>query len=52
MANSSATTVNRIANEVLMGKWGNNPARKQKLIANYFPYSKIQERVNQLVNKK
>ncbi len=36
-----------IANEVIQGKWGNNPERKQKLTDAGYDYSAIQNIVNQ-----
>ena len=35
-----------MANEVIAGKWGNNPSRKQKLIAEDYDYNAIQSIVN------
>lgn len=35
-----------IANEILRGVWGNNPGRKQKLLAAGYDYNAIQEIVN------
>lgn len=42
-------TIDDLAQEVLDGKWGNNPQRKEKLIKAGYDYSKIQARVNELV---
>ena len=36
-----------VVQEVLDGKWGNNPDRKQKLIAGGYDYDKIQAKINQ-----
>lgn len=38
-----------IANEVIQGKWGNNPERKQRLIDAGYDYNAIQEIVNNKV---
>lgn len=41
-----------IANEVLAGKWGDNPKRKEKLKSAGYNYDAIQKIVNQKLNKK
>lgn len=38
-----------VAVEVIQGKWGNNPERKQKLIKAGYDYSAVQEHVNFLL---
>lgn len=35
-----------IANEVIAGKWGNNPSRKERIIAEGYNYDEIQKIVN------
>lgn len=42
-------SVDEIATEVLSGKWGNNPERKQKLEAAGYNYEAVQAAVNQKV---
>lgn len=44
-----AKSVDEIATEVLSGKWGNNPERRQKLEAAGYDYEAIQAAVNQKV---
>ena len=41
-----------IAREVMDGKWGNNPERKQRLIAAGYDYDAVQAIVNKALNKK
>lgn len=41
-----------VAKEVLDGKWGVNPERKQRLIAEGYDYDVIQKLVNELTKKK
>ena len=43
-------SVDEIAREVIVGKWGNGETRKQKLTAAGYDYSAVQKRVNELVN--
>ena len=42
-------SVDEIAKEVILGKWGNGTARKQKLTAAGYDYATVQKRVNELV---
>lgn len=42
-------SVEELANEVMLGKWGNNPERKQKLTAAGYDYNAVQKRVNEIV---
>ena len=42
-------TVDDIAAQVLEGKWGNNPARRERLTAAGYDYAAVQKRVNELV---
>lgn len=42
-------TVDQLAREVLAGKWGVNPERKQKLQAAGYDYNAVQARVNALL---
>lgn len=44
-----AKSVDEIATEVLSGKWGNNPERRQRLEASGYDYEAIQATVNQRV---
>lgn len=46
--NPSKKSVATIAREVLAGKWGNNPKRKQDLIKAGYDYNAIQAEVNRL----
>lgn len=39
-----------IANEVLAGKWGNNPGRMMQLIAAGYDYDRVQKLVNKILN--
>ena len=43
-------SIDDLAQEVLDGKWGNNPQRKENLIKAGYDYAKIQARVNEIVN--
>ena len=45
-------TVEQLAQEVLQGKWGNGAERKQRLTDAGYNYSEVQNKVNELVNKK
>ena len=47
-SSSSSKSVTQVAQEVLAGKWGNNPSRKQKLEAAGYDYDTIQAEVNRL----
>ena len=42
-------SIDALAAEVLVGKWGNNPARRQALEAAGYDYSAIQAQVNRLI---
>ena len=42
-------SVDEIAWEVIEGKWGNNPERREKLIAAGYDYDEVQQRVNAFV---
>lgn len=46
---SKKKTVEEIAKEVLVGKWGNGDERKQKLKAAGYNYDSVQKKVNQLL---
>lgn len=49
--NSNNKTIDEIAKEVMQGKWGNNPERKNSLVAAGYDYDVIQKRVNELCKK-
>lgn len=42
-------TINELAQEVLDGKWGNDPERKQRLTAAGYDYVAVQKRVNEII---
>ena len=44
-------TIEEIAREVLAGKWGNGLTRKKRLEAAGYNYTKVQEKVNELLKK-
>lgn len=44
-----AKTVEQLAREVLRGDWGNNPERRNRLIAQGHSYDAVQARVNQIL---
>lgn len=44
-------SLDEIANDVVNGKYGNYPERKEKLEKEGYNYSEVQTRVNELVNK-
>ena len=48
-ATPSKKTVDQIAQEVINGAWGNNPARREKLEAAGYDYNAVQSRVNALL---
>ena len=48
---SSKKSITEIAKEVLAGKWGNGSERKNKLTQAGYDYSKVQNKVNELLNK-
>ena len=45
-------SIDEVAQEVLEGKYGNNPERKEKLIAEGYDYSEVQGKVNELVKER
>ena len=45
-------TIEQLAYEVIEGKWGNNPFRKEKLIKLGYNYQAIQNKVNEILMKK
>lgn len=47
---SKKKTVEEVAKEVIAGKWGNNPERKQKLTAAGYDYNAVQKKVNELLS--
>lgn len=47
-AASAKKSVDEIAKEVIAGKWGDNPERKNKLKAAGYDYDAVQKRVNEL----
>lgn len=49
--NSNNKSIDEIAKEVMQGKWGNNPERKNRLVAAGYDYDVIQKRVNELCKK-
>lgn len=44
-------SITDIAKEVILGKWGNNPLRKQRLTKAGYDYKKVQAKVNELLKK-
>lgn len=42
-------SIDELAKEVITGKWGNNPERKQRLESAGYDYSKVQNRVNEML---
>ena len=48
-SNIDNTIIERIAREVIIGKWGNGEARKSRLIEAGYDYSEIQKKVNELL---
>lgn len=48
---SSKKSITEIAKEVLAGKWGNGSERKNKLTQAGYDYLKVQNKVNELLNK-
>lgn len=50
--NSSAETITKIAKEVIAGKWGNDPIRKQSLTKAGYNYKAVQDKVNELLKNK
>lgn len=45
-------SVDELANEVILGRWGNGQERKDKLTAAGYDYSAVQERVNEILSAK
>jgi len=45
-------SIEELANEVIKGLWGNNPERKQRLIASGYDYYKVQGKVNEILNSR
>ena len=45
-------SIEELAQEVIAGKWGNNPERKQRLTNAGYDYAKVQARVNELLAPK
>jgi N-acetylmuramoyl-L-alanine amidase len=48
---NKAKSVTDIAKEVILGKWGNNPLRKQRLKKAGYDYNAVQKAVNKLLKK-
>ncbi len=48
----NSKTIKELANEVIKGKWGNNPLRKEKILNAGYDYNKIQKEVNNMLNNK
>lgn len=46
---SSGKSIEALAQEVILGKWGDYPERKQRLEAAGYDYQSVQNKVNQLV---
>ena len=44
-------SIDELAKEVIEGKWGNNPERKERLLAAGYDYDKVQNRVNEILNE-
>lgn len=42
-------SIDEVAREVIEGKWGNNPERKQRLIAEGYDYNAVQAKVNEIL---
>lgn len=51
LSNNNKKTNEEIAAEVISGKWGNSPERKQKLTEAGYDYTAIQKIVNNMLNK-
>ncbi len=43
-------SIEEVAKEVIAQKWGNNPERKERLIAAGYDYNAVQARVNEIIN--
>ena len=50
--NSNNKSIDEIAKEVMQGKWGNNPERKNRLVAAGYDYDAIQKRVTSYVKNR
>ena len=50
-ASAAKKTVQRIAQEVIWGKWGNGADRKKKLTAAGYDYDEVQNMVNKMLGK-
>lgn len=48
---SKKKSLDAIAKEVIVGKWGNYPERKEKLEKAGYDYEKVQKKVNQMLKK-
>ena len=46
---SSMKSIDEIAREVILGKWGNGQERKERLTKAGYDYSAVQKRVNELL---
>lgn len=44
-------SIDELAQEVIAGKWGNNPERKQRLTDAGYDYARVQARVNEILAK-
>lgn len=49
ISTTSKKSIDEIAKEVILGKWGNGEERKERLIKAGYDYSAIQKRVNELL---
>ena len=49
VSTSSKKSIDEIAREVILGKWGNGQERKDRLIKAGYDYSAVQKRVNELL---
>ena len=45
-------TIDELANEVIHGKWGHNPERRERLTAAGYDYRAVQDRVNEILSGK
>ena len=43
-------SIETVAREVIAGKWGNNPQRKESLVANGYNYEAVRDKVNEILN--
>lgn len=51
-AKKPAKSLNKVANEVIAGKWGNNPQRSKKLASAGYNADKVQAEVNKILSGK